>query len=605
MPRKRNRTAFGAWSVVLALFVAVAVGGARTGAATPTPTPSATAAARPTGTSTPRTTPTVSFLPTQVGVPTIAAPAPTATAASGEADFDRLRDEALRRPLVYGPNQGSLALQQNQIAVEPADVTLRDFAVHVEFTNPAGATEHAWDYGLLFRVGQNHFYRLGVLSTNQWFLGVDNAAPTQDGALQNLNLSANATNALDLIAVGDRGYFGVNGRFVAALDLSANQDAGGVAVAAGFFSDSYIAGGSTPFDDFIIWSFDQGAASPVAAGSATATPRALLPTPNVTEEPFVTPAATERPGTTPGASPSATGNSYTSPTYGYTITWDETWQEANQSSQNGYDFVRLESANAFVDLSGIPWTNTAAACIDALVDFYKGQQGYSDVRIATAANGDEERGMKGTAAWGVIDFTFTASDGSKDDVADYVECRPIEAGKSIVTFEYFSPQSDVDAQAPARDKLLGALVIPGAPGTPAASAEATTTQAAATEAATTEATGTRTTAGPVGLTLAEVGGSGVGGLATLAPQDGQTQVKVQVAGAPAGAVALVDGGSCDNLDPNPAYLLNPLDANGASETTINASLEDLRANGGYAIAVYKSAADLSHPIACGEIPAAG
>ncbi|MEA2514970.1 MAG: eukaryotic-like serine/threonine-protein kinase [Thermomicrobiales bacterium] len=568
------RIAFVGLSALVASLFIFSVGGAQTATTTPTPTPTPTSPA----TVAPAAPATVALLP-----PTAA---PTETAARDEAEFDRLRDEALRRPLVYGPADGSLAMDEQNIALATADVTVRDFAVHVTFTNPVSASEHGWDYGLVFRLTDTRAYQLGVHSAGDWFLAVDTAQPDQSGSLTTLNLSANGTNSLDLIALEDRGLFGVNGRYVATLDLSANLDAGRLAVAAPFFGDSAIAGGATRYEDFIVWSFDEEAATPEANGAGTPTPRFATATPAATVPPRPTVAPAEE------ASPIATTR-YTSPTYGYSLTWNDDWAEVTQGSQDDYDLLRIASDEAIVDLSGFPWSGTAEDCIDGLVDYYQGQSGYSDVRIAVDEAGNERRGRDGATAWAVIESSLT-SDGATDAYANYVECRPIVVGESMLSIEYLTYAADFEAQESERERMLADLTVPGEgeTGTPVVTPEATAGFAL----------------GPIGLTLDEQNGSGVSGLATLAEataKDGETVVKVLVAEAPPGAVALIHAGTCAELDPAPAFLLSPIDENGASATTIRASLRDLRVMDEYAIAIYTSVGDLSQPIACGEIPTAG
>ena len=96
--------------------------------------------------------------------------------------------------------------------------------------------------------------------------------------------------------------------------------------------------------------------------------------------------------------------------------------------------------------------------------------------------------------------------------------------------------------------------------------------------------------------------SGESGTATLTKAgDKQTKVVLEVKGAPSGASQPVHihKGTCDKLDPKPAYPLSPV-VNGKSETTVNASLEDLE-KGGYAINGHKSAQEVSTYVFCGPI----
>jgi hypothetical protein len=92
------------------------------------------------------------------------------------------------------------------------------------------------------------------------------------------------------------------------------------------------------------------------------------------------------------------------------------------------------------------------------------------------------------------------------------------------------------------------------------------------------------------------------GTATLTKAgDKRTKVVLNVEGAPAGVnqPVHIHKGGCANLDPKPAYPLSPV-VNGKSETTVNASLDDLQ-KGGYAINGHKSAKEASTYVFCGDI----
>ena len=96
--------------------------------------------------------------------------------------------------------------------------------------------------------------------------------------------------------------------------------------------------------------------------------------------------------------------------------------------------------------------------------------------------------------------------------------------------------------------------------------------------------------------------SGESGTATLTKAgDNQTKVVLEVQGAPAGVSQPVHihKGTCNKLDPKPAYPLSPV-VNGKSETTVKASLDSLQ-KGGYAINGHKSAQEASTYVFCGDI----
>jgi hypothetical protein len=101
--------------------------------------------------------------------------------------------------------------------------------------------------------------------------------------------------------------------------------------------------------------------------------------------------------------------------------------------------------------------------------------------------------------------------------------------------------------------------------------------------------------------LSEQNGSGESGTATLTAVGEKTRVVVDLEGEPASASqpAHIHKGSCDKLDPTPAFAL-PNIAQGKSETTVAEPLDDLK-DEACAINVHKSTSDLKTYVACGDI----
>lgn len=97
--------------------------------------------------------------------------------------------------------------------------------------------------------------------------------------------------------------------------------------------------------------------------------------------------------------------------------------------------------------------------------------------------------------------------------------------------------------------------------------------------------------------------SGESGTATLTEAGAnQTKVVIETTGAPAGVAQPVHihKGTCDKLDPKPAYPLSNV-VNGKSETTVKASLKSLEKD--HAINGHKSAQDAKTYVFCGNIAA--
>lgn len=106
----------------------------------------------------------------------------------------------------------------------------------------------------------------------------------------------------------------------------------------------------------------------------------------------------------------------------------------------------------------------------------------------------------------------------------------------------------------------------------------------------------------VRVSLGELTGSGQSGSATLtAAGEGRTTVVVEIDRPPKTAQpAHIHPGTCADLDPLPAYPLTPL-FGGASQTTVNVSLDDLR-RGAFAVNVHLSEEEIRTSVACGGIP---
>jgi hypothetical protein len=96
--------------------------------------------------------------------------------------------------------------------------------------------------------------------------------------------------------------------------------------------------------------------------------------------------------------------------------------------------------------------------------------------------------------------------------------------------------------------------------------------------------------------------SGESGTATLTDAGNkQTKVVLSVTGGAAGVSQPVHihKGTCDQLDPKPAFPLSPV-VDGKSETTVKVSLDDLE-YGKYAINGHKSAKEAKTYVFCGNI----
>lgn len=496
--------------------------------------------------------------------PGTVAPESTATGASGQpsdpaAAFDDYLERTDSLDLVFGPEQGDLAHDATTLTWQPAGLNLTDFILHVDFINPYPASETSWDFGALFRHGDaDPHFRLIVTSNGNWFLSLGSGDPLQQGKVDNLNLRANGRNTLDLVVDGDIGLFSVNEEFVDILFLTEILDAGDVGIGTSFFEGSFQEGAATPYENFLVWSLESGAATPQPTAGSGETPVA--------------------------------GNSYESPTYGYSVAFDDSWEIVDESTDpTDGDYVRLGNGVSTVDFSGFESDFTPRECLDWEFDYYSTAPGYSNAEIATNANDNEMTGEIDNYAWGVYTFTFTVEGGDPVDYAAYAECRPIEAGQSMLRIVQFVEFESYESEIEARDALLAGLALDG-------------TVAATPGPTTPEATARSGESNSI-VQISAVDGSDIQALATISESGDRSSVRVLAIGADDGAIVVIQTGGCDRLSGEPEFLLNPIDG-GISETTIRIDATSL-IEGGFSITIHDDLNDLALPLACGQIGAVG
>jgi hypothetical protein len=174
---------------------------------------------------------------------------------------------------------------------------------------------------------------------------------------------------------------------------------------------------------------------------ATQTPMAVG-----TESASATVVATESAGTETAGS-AVVGSTYTSPSYGYTLTWDETWTVDQESTEGGQDFLGLTNGPVLAELLSEEWDPSSGNCFEWIVDFYATNAEYADVRASQDAV---------SAAPGIWEVTgaiaMTNADGTEEHI-NYVACSPLPGQDVIVSLEQFVLPIDAPGQLAAMDAL--------------------------------------------------------------------------------------------------------------------------------------------------------
>ena len=153
----------------------------------------------------------------------------------------------------YGPADGKLAKEPGSIAAHGTRVRTRDLIVEADFVNPQGSD---WSYGFVIRNPEyGHLEVIGLADMAWWFhntrdVGDDEYTRVADGYLSGAGVSLLSRNHLLIIAIEGAGWFFVNDRLVAKLDLGHNLDSGRVSAMGDFFGSHQ---GSPSFENFNVW----------------------------------------------------------------------------------------------------------------------------------------------------------------------------------------------------------------------------------------------------------------------------------------------------------------------------------------------------------------
>ena len=161
--------------------------------------------------------------------------------------------------LAFGPENGDIEhMDDGLIDVLDSEISMSDGVIDATFSNPYPTREGSWSVGFLFRhAGRNEFHAVIVRSNAKWYYflrtgDVDSEQRVSDFS-ERISTTADGSNRIRLVAIGEDGWLFVNGAFVANLDLSGGSKFGSVeVVGSDYFTGDGIPGRHTRFTDFTI-----------------------------------------------------------------------------------------------------------------------------------------------------------------------------------------------------------------------------------------------------------------------------------------------------------------------------------------------------------------
>lgn len=155
------------------------------------------------------------------------------------------------------------------------------------------------------------------------------------------------------------------------------------------------------------------------------------------------------------------GNTYTSPSFGYTISWDDSWSVTNEGSENGLDFLFLANGVTAASFLGFDFPLAQDSCLPFLTEGLGANGGLTDLEEIVGADGAPIAGTKGGLAYAALSGTSAQADGTAVDRAVFLYCLPILQGHSVLGTTAFMPRERFDDQLPAILALLDDVALRG------------------------------------------------------------------------------------------------------------------------------------------------
>jgi hypothetical protein len=155
------------------------------------------------------------------------------------------------------------------------------------------------------------------------------------------------------------------------------------------------------------------------------------------------------------SSAQVSGNSWTSPNFDFSISWNDTWFVVDETSTSDYDRVVLTNGLTYSTLVGGPDTSTTAeAGLAGIIAGVRASEEVSDFTPLVDIGNGSVRGGDDQYAFAAFTYTLTLDDGTEASVAAYIEVRLITPGAAMLAFIAEMPAADFDAERPQFEQLL-------------------------------------------------------------------------------------------------------------------------------------------------------
>jgi hypothetical protein len=354
-------------------------------------------------------------------------------------EFDARINAVADQEPAYGPEDGELPHDPEVATVALADLELTDLVATATFSNPYAASRQQFDYGIQFRSAsvddETTYLRLIVVSTGDWAITSGQGDILVSDVYRELKDGRNDENTLTVVVEGASVHAAINGDYVGSVEVDVTG-AGDVAPGTAYFGDSFRDGAETGYSDFTVWTLGDAPPDEGNEDGRSNRPNAGVPKPPGSSASDDDP-EDESAGDRDEPQEEPAGTRYESPTYGYTLSYDDIWSLEDQSSAEGVDALVLSRDLSTLIVYGLPAVRTAEECRDALIELYTTSVANSGVD-ATSQNANSGTVDSGNRAGSSYMFVTTTINGSTVGSMSYFECGPVNGGADYLVGVRFS-----------------------------------------------------------------------------------------------------------------------------------------------------------------------
>jgi hypothetical protein len=224
------------------------------------------------------------------------------------------------------------------------------------------------------------------------------------------------------------------------------------------------------FGSFAGWRAIALAALLLAAIGLSASAQSQEPKPKIA--PTASAPASASAAASPAAKSGVHGNAYTSPTFGYTLSWDPSiWAVKAERLIEGYDGLELGSDRSNVFVEGMnDYGGDVAACLADARQQIASRQGVGPISDFQGP-GRPIPDTNGAKSF-LVGYVAKFPDGSSQTIVEYVQCRTIVPGAAVLELTWQTLDTTYAQQLPIVADLFKTLHVPGAGATPVAATPA-------------------------------------------------------------------------------------------------------------------------------------